>query len=94
MRLHGAAGVGVGVVTGKSDVEEVRLGAQLSEGARDVRLKVVPAETEVLRGPHLDVVPLVGRRGGVGKGGSCGVVVGAFLTFYVAAYVGEGSTRH
>ena len=62
VRLHRASGVGVGVVTGQSDVEEVRLGAQLSEGAGDVRLKVVPAETEVLRGTHLDVVPLGRRR--------------------------------
>ena len=87
MRLHGATGVGVGVVTGQSDVEEVRLGAQLSEGAGHVRLKVVPAETEVLRGTHRDDVVLLG---GVGEGGSGGV----WIVFHVAAYVGEGSDRN
>ena len=66
MRLHRATGIGVGVVAGQSDVEEVRLGAQLSEGSGDVRLEVVPAETKVLRGTHLDCVPL----GAVGKVGS------------------------
>ena len=68
MGLHGPAGVGVGVVTGQSDVEEVGLGAQLPEGAGDVRLEVVPAETEVLRGTHLDAT--LGGSGRVGEGGS------------------------
>ena len=69
--LHGPAGVGVGVVAGQSDVEEVGLGAQLPEGAGDVRLEVVPAETEVLRGTHLDATLCCGS-GGVGEGGGDG----------------------
>ena len=71
MRLHGATGVGVGVVTGRSDVEEVGLCAQFSEGAGDVRLEVVPAETEVLRGTHLEV-----SLGGGGRGVRSGCVIG------------------
>ena len=63
MGLHGATAIRIGVVTGQSDIEEVGLCTQLSEGPRDIRLEIVPAETKVLGGTHLDDVVREGAGG-------------------------------
>jgi len=42
------------IITGESHVEKVFLLPQLTEGNTNVCLKIVPAETEFLRRPHIE----------------------------------------
>ena len=50
------------VVAGKSDIEEVLVLSQLSEGHTDVAFKIIPPQTKLFCAPHVTVLSLTAVR--------------------------------